>query len=137
MSKEMPFGEEFHNAIPSLAEGVKYDGGKPSVSMISTRAIMEEAKVMNYGEQKYDRDNWRKGMDWTRLIDAAFRHIYAFNEGESIDEESGLHHLAHARCCLAFLLEYENTHPECDNRHNTPPTPVSGVVQAGVNRDNV
>tara|TARA_Y100000310_G_scaffold330229_1_gene401530 strand:- start:2693 stop:3076 length:384 start_codon:yes stop_codon:yes gene_type:complete len=110
-------------------EGSKFDGGKPSLSMISSRALLEEAKVMNYGEQKYDRDNWRKGMAWTRFIDAAMRHILAFNEGESIDEESGLHHLAHARCCLAFLLEYELTHPELDNRHKSMANKPKQTIQ--------
>ena len=100
-------------------EGVKFDSTKPSISMIPRRAILEEAKVMDYGAQKYDRDNWRKGMKWTRYIDAAMRHIQDFNEGEDADPESGLSHLAHARCCLAFLLEYEVTHKELDDRHSS------------------
>jgi len=41
----------------------------------------------------------------------------AFNDGEDKDPESGLSHLAHSLCCLMFLLEFEKTHPELDDRY--------------------
>ena len=72
---------------------------------------------MAHGLQKYGRDNWRKGMDFSRLMDAALRHIYAFADGEDKDGETGLSHLAHARCCLAFLLEYEGKSLGKDDRY--------------------
>ena len=65
---------------------------------------------MATGAAKYGRDNWRQGMDWTRLADAALRHLHAWVDGEDLDEGeggSGESHLANARCCLAFLLEYQ------------------------------
>ena len=39
------------------------------------------------------------------------------NDGEDKDPESGLSHLAHAACCIMFLLEFEKTHPELDDRY--------------------
>lgn len=98
------------------AAGVKFDAGKPQLSMIPTSALHEVARVMTFGAEKYGRNNWRAGMDWTRLIDASLRHITAFNEGQNLDEETGLQHLAHAVCCLNFLIEYSKTHPEFDDR---------------------
>ena len=86
--------------------GIKYDQGKAPLGMIPSVALIEEANVLAFGAEKYDRDNWRKGMKWSRLLDAALRHITAYNEGEANDEESGISHLAHARCCLGFLLHY-------------------------------
>ena len=99
-------------------EGMKFDAGKPPIGLIPRSAVLEEAAVLAFGEQKYGRHNWRAGIKWSRLIDAAQRHILAFNEGEDFDSETGLHHLAHARCCLAFLIEYMTTHPELDDRHH-------------------
>lgn len=104
-----------------LAKGNKSDTGKPMLSLTPYSALVEEAKVMMFGLEKYGRDNWRKGLEFTRLIDAALRHLHAFNEGENNDPESGISHLAHARCCLAFLIEFEKTHPELDDR-NVPKT---------------
>ena len=97
--------------------GVKYDSGKPRLGLIPRSALEAEATVLGFGADKYGVYNWRKGMDWMRLVDAALRHIYAFADGETYDPESGEHHLAHARCCLGFLIEYERSHPEGDNRY--------------------
>lgn len=97
--------------------GVKFDGGKPSPTLIPWRALREESFVLQFGAEKYGRDNWRKGIAFTRLIDAALRHIHAYNEGEDIDPESALPHIAHARANLAFLIELTQTHPEMDDRH--------------------
>lgn len=98
-------------------QGRKYDTGKPRLELIPRSALIEEAKVLTFGAEKYDADNWRGGMDWRRLVGAAMRHITSFNEGEDIDPESGLSHLAHARCCLGFLIEYSSSHPELDDRY--------------------
>lgn len=98
-------------------EAVKFDTDKAPMSLISRRAIEEEAKVMAFGATKYGRDNWRKGMEFSRLMDACLRHVYAFADGEDLDKETGLSHLAHARCCLAFLLEYEGKKIGKDDRY--------------------
>ena len=87
-------------------EGVKYDLGKPPLSLLPRAALEYEAQVMDFGAKKYGRDNWRLGMDHSRLLDACLRHVVAHVDGEDFDPESGLPHLAHARCCLGFLLHY-------------------------------
>jgi len=97
--------------------GVKHDVGKAPLSLVPYRALHAEAMVMAFGAQKYAPHNWRKGIAWSRVIDAGMRHLHAFADGEDLDAETGLNHLAHARCCLAFLIEYANTHPELDDRH--------------------
>jgi hypothetical protein len=98
--------------------GRKNDTGKARIGLISDFALWQEARVMTFGAQKYAAHNWRGGISWSRLIDACLRHIHAFNSGEDMDPETGLSHLAHARCCLGFLLEYTQTHKELDDRFN-------------------
>jgi len=44
------------------------------------------------------------------------RHVYAYADGETLDLETGISHAAHARCGLAFLLDFEKEHPELDDR---------------------
>lgn len=99
-----------------VTEGKKFDGGKPPLTLISRRANDQEALVLAFGKQKYDAWNWSKGIAWSRVLDAAMRHISAFADGEDTDSETGLSHLAHARCCMGFLLDYEKEHPELDDR---------------------
>lgn len=97
-------------------EGVKFDMGKPPLSLLPRAALEAEAMVLAYGANKYGRDNWRLGMDHSRLLDACLRHIVAYAEGEDIDPESGLPHLAHARCSLGFLLHYRAAGVGADDR---------------------
>lgn len=97
--------------------GLKFDGGKPPMSLIDRYAIEQIAMVLAFGAQKYDAHNWRKGIAYSRLIDAALRHLYAFADGEDLDPESGLPHIAHAGCCIVFLLGMMNAHPELDDRY--------------------
>lgn len=90
-------------------EGVKHDQGKPRMSLVPPRALREVAEVLTLGAAKYEPENWRKVLDGpdgpSRYLDAALRHINAYQIGFREDEESGRNHLAHAVCCLLFLVE--------------------------------
>ena len=105
--------------IPSgfdTKEPYKDDSKKTDLSLLPYRPLSEIAEVLEFGERKYDRDNWRKGFKHERLLAALLRHIFAYNEGETNDPETGLCHLAHAGCMLLFLMETRHTHPELDYR---------------------
>ncbi len=98
-----------------MSSGVKNDNGKPQVSLLSSIALVELAKVMSYGSGKYSPHNWRKGFKWSRIMDAAMRHLLAYNGGERIDPETGLSHLAHCMANLMMLIEFENTNIGTDD----------------------
>lgn len=100
-----------------MSDALKYDKEKPNMSLLSSIAILELTKVLDFGAKKYADHNWRKGTKFSRLLAAALRHIFAYLGGESKDPESGLSHLAHAMCCLMFLLELEVTKPHLDDRY--------------------
>ena len=88
--------------------GRKDDDGKPQYRLLPTRSLAAIVDVLTFGAQKYTPDNWRKVPDaQTRYTDAMLRHIFAWLDGEATDAESGYHHLAHAGCCLLFLLHFE------------------------------
>jgi hypothetical protein len=85
--------------------GRKYDRGKRDWTLMPWSALEWVVKVLEHGEQKYERDNWQQVDNGRqRYLAAAFRHLIAHTKGERLDEESGLPHLAHACCCLLFLL---------------------------------
>ena len=108
------------NEVEKSTTGVKFDAGKVRTDLISPVAINELAKVLTFGAKKYADNNWRKGLQWSRVLGAALRHILAYMGGQDKDPETGLSHLAHAFCCLMFLLEYEITHKELDDRYKLP-----------------
>lgn len=87
-------------------EGRKFDTDKPQYGLLPPKALRSTVDVLTFGAKKYDPDNWRKVPDSERrYFDALQRHVWAWKEGELNDSESGLPHLAHAMCCLMFLLE--------------------------------
>ena len=90
------------------SEGIKYDSAKPKMNLLPPKAILEVAKVLTFGAEKYDAENWRKLDDLqNRYTAGALRHIFAHMDGEELDPETNLSHLAHALCCLLFKLEIE------------------------------
>lgn len=84
--------------------GTKHDNGKPDLSLLPSVFVKEVARALMHGENKYGRHNFEKGFDTHRLVGACLRHVYAWNEGEDSDPESGISHLAHAAATLGMLL---------------------------------
>ena len=99
---------------------MKYDGEKVRLDLLPADPIIDIGKVLTYGAKKYSERNWEKGLAWSRCYGAALRHLLAWHKGETNDPETGLNHLAHAACEILFLLEFTRTHPELDDRPNTP-----------------
>ena len=88
--------------------GVKFDSGKGQWHLVPFGAMSDVVDVLTYGARKYAPDNWKYVDDAkNRYIDAGFRHFAAYANGEEGDPETGYSHLAHAMCCLLFLLAFE------------------------------
>ena len=92
--------------VSVVVVGNKADSGKPMMGEIPPCAMLDVAKVLTFGAGKYGRGNWR-AVDNARVryLDAAIRHINAYQRGELTDDESGESHLAHAVCSLLFIME--------------------------------
>ena len=95
---------------------VKNDSGKNRFSLMPAEARAEVAKAFTYGAQKYPPHNFRKGTEWSRYVDALYRHMNAWETREDKDPESGLNHLAHASACLMILLTLQLTNKGTDDR---------------------
>lgn len=103
--------------MESNSGGLKYDQDKVRLDLLPYAPLSETARVLMYGVEKYGENNWRKGFNYSRLISAALRHIFAFNSGEDKDPETGLSHLAHATCCLLFLEQFNQNNGGIDDRY--------------------
>lgn len=101
----------------SKLTGTKLDQEKPRTELLSSAALIEIAKVLTFGAKKYDAHNWRGGLEQSRLIGAALRHLLAYNDGEDNDPETGLPHLAHLGCCVMFMLEQHLKGTGVDDRY--------------------
>lgn len=104
----MRLAEQMNAAADKLEAGRKFDGGKLDYTLVPWEGMDEVVKVLEFGAKKYARDNWKKVEHAdTRYLAAAFRHLIQHNNGETADKETGLSHLAHATCCMLFLLALE------------------------------
>lgn len=97
----------------------KHDYGKPRFDLFDPDFLEEVAKVLEYGSRKYDDNNWRKGAAYGRYFGAGCRHMWAYWRGAQRDPETGLHHLAHAACCIMFLFAYDMQKIGTDDRPYT------------------
>lgn len=88
-------------------KAIKYDNGKPPLDLISNYALEELSRVLQFGASKYHKWNWAEGIEYSRVIAAAKRHIAQWENRVDTDEESGTNHLANAMCNLSFLLDFQ------------------------------
>lgn len=87
--------------------GVKHDTGKPRWDLIPLDILEDVVRVFTFGAEKYGDHNWRAGMRWQRPLAACLRHLTQWQGGQDRDLETGLSHLAHATCCLIFMMWYQ------------------------------
>ena len=89
--------------------GVKDDNAKPRWSLLPWGPMTCVISVLEFGARKYSADNWQRVPEARqRYFDASMRHVLAWWQGERIDPESGKHHLAHAVCCMLFLMWFDS-----------------------------
>jgi hypothetical protein len=90
---------------------------KPKMSHTPTESIRLLGQVHSMGAAKYGAFNWRKKtVSSTVYYDAAMRHLMAYFDGEDVDGESGLPHLAHVMACCSILLDASAVENLNDNR---------------------
>ena len=89
-------------------QSIKADAGKARLTLVPQQIIWDIAEVREYGLKKYgSAENWKK-VEIERYRDATFRHFLRYlKDPNGVDEESGLPHLKHLACNIAFLCELE------------------------------
>ncbi len=91
--------------------GRKDDNRKLRWDLLPVDPIRQIVRVLTFGAEKYAADNWQHvPQPFDRYYAAAMRHLTDWRDGERYDRETGIHHLAHAACCMLFLLWFDHKH---------------------------
>ena len=89
-----------------MSDGLKYDDGKVRLELVPPSLVLAVGEVLTFGAKKYEANRWR-GVSAERYKGALLRHLMAYMDGEINDAESGLPHLWHVACNVAFLIELD------------------------------
>jgi hypothetical protein len=86
----------------------KFDQGKPRLDLVPPGIIEAVGVIRTYGTEKYgDPDGW-KNVEPNRYVAALLRHTVAYmRDPAGVDDESGLPHIWHIACNVAFLIEFD------------------------------
>lgn len=117
---------------------IKADAGKPRLSLVPMQIMRDIAVAREYGLNKYgSADSWKE-VDRERYVDAMLRHAVAYAENsEGVDEESGLLHLAHLACNVAFLCEMDKSIKDARDFILNDEADVIERTLSGIEADNV
>jgi len=104
------------------SEGLKHDQDKLRWDLLPSEAIEDVIEIMMFGATKYGDYNWTNGINYNRIFSACMRHMWAWWRSEDLDSESGKNHLAHAMCCIMFLLSYIKRNQDFQKTFDNRPT---------------
>lgn len=110
--------DENENSQMGKKNAARFNEGKIRYDLIPGYPLEQLAKVYTFGSIKYSDDNWWKAFKWRKdTFGCILRHIWKWVRGEKIDNESGLHHLAHAAWNCFALIEFERNSIGIDDRN--------------------
>lgn len=82
------------------------------VDLIPVSPWRRVGRVLATGGIKRGEHNWRKGTSWVLCANHCIQHVLFWLTGDKSCD-----HLAHAICNLLFVMEYEETLPQLDDRY--------------------
>lgn len=93
-------------------EAMRFNTGKVEWSLVDFKALEPMVQVLMYGAQKYEPDNWKKGLPEKKVIESLLRHVFDMLDGQDNDIESGLPHIGHVLCNAMFISYFRRRKAE-------------------------
>ncbi len=116
-TQNIPDGSHQFNsgAVRAKLDDVRFD-------LISPQALRRIAATYAEGAKKYGDNNFRKGMEFSNLINHVITHIFDYLAGKDLELDHPMYegveledNLAHACWGLMTLMEQEDTKPELND----------------------
>ena len=134
----LPGDGEFVPDVPQLGSREVRDMGKLRYDLIPPDFLEFLARVFGYGAEKYDDNNWMKGLNQSETYACHMRHMQKWWAGENLDEDytdadgnlvkgSGLPHLWHTLWNVGVMAYFERHRPDLDDRGVNEPRLVEKI----------
>jgi Domain of unknown function (DUF5664) len=87
-----------------MTRAKRYNTGKPPLDLLPLDLMTGLSRVLEYGQGKYGRNNWRQGAPATEQVACLLRHLQPilevlnsedYRDSALLDDESGLPHVDH------------------------------------------
>jgi hypothetical protein len=94
-----------------MDSAIRHNKGKPKYSLIDYHSLEPLVRILEWGEDHYSRNNWRKGLDKLEVLDSLQRHIGELidkvNEGkDEVDNETQIEIIGHIMANCMFYSYY-------------------------------
>lgn len=100
-----------------------YGQAKSPLGLVPGTAMVMMSEALRDGSDKYGPANWRVDpVSSSTYRDACLRHLFAWIDGEDVDPQSGVPHLAHAMTNIAIILDAAACGTLLDDRPTKAPT---------------
>jgi hypothetical protein len=90
------------------SKSLRYNEEKPKWSLVHYKSLEPMVRVLEMGAKKYSPDNWKIGLNRSEILESTMRHLTALMDGELLDKESGISHMAHIQCNAMFYNYHED-----------------------------
>lgn len=88
-------------------EAMRFTDDKMRFDLLPIEALVELTRVYDSGALKYNDNNWRNGMKWSQVYRPIFSHFFKWMLGQTVDKETGCHHLMMVAWNCMTLFVYQ------------------------------
>lgn len=99
-------------------KSLRYNTGKPQWTLVDFESLEPLVRVMEFGANKYARENWKKGLVLDQILESLARHLFALMKKEVVDPESMCEHIGHIMA-NAMFYKYHYDKQNNENVSNT------------------
>lgn len=92
---------------------------KTRYDLVPSYGLEEVNKVLTQKLEKFDRNEWKYGLNWSDVLSSLKKHLNEFETGRDFTSE-GLLNIAEVAANAMIIAEYYKTYPQGDDRMFCP-----------------
>lgn len=95
-------------------KAIRHNKGKPKWSLVHYGSMVPMIRALEHGLREYGKDNWKKGLDPTEILESIQRHLASIMDGELVDPSTGVSHMGHIQANAMFYNYFTSNSRDID-----------------------